>query len=87
MRFERLSAHEGGGVVFKATGADGQSGLYFSKGGDVVLVADLNMDLPTGRGKFMYLGGFAPLDGEDFLFFGEGFNGQIGSYKAVYKGK
>jgi hypothetical protein len=86
-KFVRSETLVGGGVVFKASGKDKQNGIYVSKGGSIFLVADKNMDLPVGNGKFRYFGDFMPAEEGNFLFFAEGYEGQIGLYEAVYGGK
>lgn len=86
-RFVRSEILQGGGVVFSAMGKDGHRGIYVSKGGSIMLVADNDTDLPVGKGKFRYFGDFEPTGGDNFLFFAEGYDGQIGFYKAIYGGK
>ena len=78
---------EGGTVVFRGHGTNGEKGVYSNAGGALRVVADLNTLIPEGTGTFTRFGkvntvfGNVPtMDGGNVAFYGEGADGQKGIY-------
>lgn len=76
------SASRGGDiVVFQATGAGGQVGVFGKGVGPCFLVADENSPIPGGLGNFTDFGAVGT-DGTNFAFHAFGSSGQEGIYMA-----
>jgi hypothetical protein len=76
----RAPVISGGKVAFEGSGSDGQQGGYFWDGVNLVLVADLNTDIPEGDGQFTDVSSLSH-DGTSIAFRGTGTNVQRGIYR------
>ncbi len=82
----RLAGSEGG-LVFAATGGDGEEGIYRHDGANFQVVADLTTPIPEGSGTFTRFGVFDQISPPNMhvqggltVFLAMGANGQKGVY-------
>ncbi|MBD2776868.1 DUF7453 family protein [Iningainema tapete] len=66
-------------VVFIASGASGQQGIYISRDGTLQVLVDTNIPIPGGTGNFSSFNDFV-VDENNLVFRGRGASGQQGIY-------
>ena len=79
--FEALLGADSHGFVVAGYGAYGQRGIYATREGHLVRVADLKTPIPGGRGTFSGFGRGPRINGTEVVFTGYGRDGQTGVYR------